>query len=375
MNISRVGIVSLALASVVSSKAQFFYAGNIQSPVTATTSSNAGASVVAAGSTIWVDCYSHGLSNFLGPGTLSYDAAACATFVSLDITSSVQPYLSAMVRFTVEQESHCFGAGCDAIGTGSASWKYKGRTTSGQTRAGYSAQGASNTNNTGTALSYVTEYRLMVAPASFSNVSGTWTSTVKFPVGFATISASAFAFGGTAGIASSDVLTQEASLYGTTMVNSTQPVYGPTIVPYWPCVPTSESHPATVTVVRNNATIDAFSVGLPPSGNIETVVDVTIQSGDIVRIRPASGLSKIVTVNGTTWNCDMILGDVDQSDEIDAGDIDLVINFYGSTPSDLTWSDSPDDEPCGYDADVDGSGEVDAADIDAIVVNFGEISD
>ncbi len=59
-------------------------------------------------------------------------------------------------------------------------------------------------------------------------------------------------------------------------------------------------------------------------------------------------------------------GDVDDSGEVDAADVDEAIANFGET-----W-------PGGYgniDADVDVSGEVDAADLDIIIANFGGIND
>lgn len=57
-------------------------------------------------------------------------------------------------------------------------------------------------------------------------------------------------------------------------------------------------------------------------------------------------------------------GDPDQSDEVDAADIDLVIAAFGSTGS-----------PTSLIEDIDGSGEVDAADIDVVIANFGSVGD
>ena len=54
-------------------------------------------------------------------------------------------------------------------------------------------------------------------------------------------------------------------------------------------------------------------------------------------------------------------GDVDDSTEVDAVDIDLVIADFGSTSSNAT--------------DVDVSGEVDAVDIDIVIANFGGVND
>lgn len=52
-------------------------------------------------------------------------------------------------------------------------------------------------------------------------------------------------------------------------------------------------------------------------------------------------------------------GDADQSGEVDAADIDMVIADFGSV--------------AGADTDADMSGEVDAADIDIVIANFGSI--
>lgn len=55
-------------------------------------------------------------------------------------------------------------------------------------------------------------------------------------------------------------------------------------------------------------------------------------------------------------------GDVDNSGEVDAIDIDLVIAGFGAVPTDAGFNPS---------ADVDGSAEVDAIDIDIVISNFG----
>lgn len=60
-------------------------------------------------------------------------------------------------------------------------------------------------------------------------------------------------------------------------------------------------------------------------------------------------------------NFELILGDLDGSGEIDAADIDLVIEHFGELA------------PTNY--DVDGSGEVDAADIDMVIANFGAVDE
>ena len=54
-------------------------------------------------------------------------------------------------------------------------------------------------------------------------------------------------------------------------------------------------------------------------------------------------------------------GDVDDSGEVDAVDIDEVIAQFGSV------------DP--INADVDSSGEVDAVDIDIVIANFGAVDE
>jgi hypothetical protein len=91
--------------------------------------------------------------------------------------------------------------------------------------------------------------------------------------------------------------------------------------------------------------------------------DVTIE------LDGSSFLKKTVTVTttGTAQTIASILlqnGDVDNSGEVDAADIDTVIAAFGATfTSDVTGSE----------ADVDASGEVDAADIDIVIANFGGV--
>ncbi len=63
--------------------------------------------------------------------------------------------------------------------------------------------------------------------------------------------------------------------------------------------------------------------------------------------------------NFTANNYNLFNGDVDNSGEVDAADIDDVIAAFGQTPGSFLNSD------------VDGSGEVDAADIDVVIANFG----
>ncbi len=63
--------------------------------------------------------------------------------------------------------------------------------------------------------------------------------------------------------------------------------------------------------------------------------------------------------NGIVLN--LVNGDIDQSGEVDAADIDQAISQFGSTVPSLS--------------DVNGSGEVDAADIDIVIAHFGATDD
>jgi len=68
------------------------------------------------------------------------------------------------------------------------------------------------------------------------------------------------------------------------------------------------------------------------------------------------------TAGGGTANASLVNGDVDDSGEVDAADIDAVIAAFGASVGDPNYSIS---------VDVDGSDEVDAADIDVVIANFG----
>ncbi len=63
-------------------------------------------------------------------------------------------------------------------------------------------------------------------------------------------------------------------------------------------------------------------------------------------------------------NASLVNGDSDNSGEVDAADIDLVIAAFGAVVGNGNYSVS---------VDVDGSAEVDAADIDIVIANFGSV--
>lgn len=94
-------------------------------------------------------------------------------------------------------------------------------------------------------------------------------------------------------------------------------------------------------------------------------LDPTPDGACTLKFRCRSSLIKSVNVNlGPTpivANVSLVNGDVDNSGEVDAVDIDLVIADFGSLD--------------GANADVDGSFEVDAVDIDLVIANFGNVDD
>ncbi|MCC6686649.1 MAG: putative Ig domain-containing protein [Fimbriimonadaceae bacterium] len=74
-------------------------------------------------------------------------------------------------------------------------------------------------------------------------------------------------------------------------------------------------------------------------------------------------ISNVVLTSGSSVNAgtfNLICGDADNSGEIDAADIDVVISNFGN------FTDP---------GDIDGSGEVDATDIDLVIANFGSVGD
>ena len=88
-------------------------------------------------------------------------------------------------------------------------------------------------------------------------------------------------------------------------------------------------------------------------------------SGDLtMKLRHLAGLRRSQQIHSfpelpITANFVLVNGDVDESGEVDAADIDAVIAAFGNTNPPPTL------------VDVDGSGEVDAADIDLVIANFG----
>ena len=115
-----------------------------------------------------------------------------------------------------------------------------------------------------------------------------------------------------------------------------------------------------------SGTINANASSMPYSINTSNAVGPAT-----ITFSGASFLTKIVslTLTGSAQTVPdtlMFNGDVDDSGEVDAADIDNVIANFGQN-----WPGGVGNPL----ADVDVSGEVDAADIDAVIANFGNSDD
>lgn len=120
----------------------------------------------------------------------------------------------------------------------------------------------------------------------------------------------------------------------------------------------------------NPGNVIALTVGIAPDGRLK--VPVPTGPGRI-SVNHGSWLRRTVAFNTTAGNATGINivcadGDVDESGEVDAADIDAVIANFGLGASDPGYASNRN-------SDVDRSGEVDAADIDIVIANFGLTDD
>lgn len=121
------------------------------------------------------------------------------------------------------------------------------------------------------------------------------------------------------------------------------------------------------TVTVGSGTLNAKSPSRPLFVNVAASVN-----GPATLVLDGSSFLKrridLTIVNGeaAVGAVTMANGDPDQTGEVDAADIDLVIANFGNTFPSLVGSG---------DSDVDCSGEVDAADIDIVIGSFGEIDE
>ncbi len=109
------------------------------------------------------------------------------------------------------------------------------------------------------------------------------------------------------------------------------------------------------TVVASSPS-SSYNISVPASATGNATIEF---DGSSFLLRKAA-----VTLTGASFspgNFTMFNGDVDNSGEVDAADIDEVIADFGITANDPS--------------DVDVSGEVDAADIDIVIANFGFVND
>ncbi len=131
-----------------------------------------------------------------------------------------------------------------------------------------------------------------------------------------------------------------------------------------------------------NVDNEVVSVELRNSGGtvVETFPAVAVGADGSYSLQTASFGDYSVAIRGRTWvkklggpvtlasgqtatvNLNLQNGDADQSGEVDAADIDLVISKFGLTTGQPGFNPN---------ADLDGSAEVDAADIDISIANFG----
>ncbi len=109
-------------------------------------------------------------------------------------------------------------------------------------------------------------------------------------------------------------------------------------------------------VVSAAGTTSTFSVNISPTATGPATLEA---DGSSFLMRKV--IIALTGGNVAVGTVGMLNGDVDDSGEVDAADIDLVIADFGSVAVGNT--------------DVDVSGEVDAADIDIVIANFGGTDD
>ncbi len=116
----------------------------------------------------------------------------------------------------------------------------------------------------------------------------------------------------------------------------------------------------TTSLASGSVVAGASNTGftIPVSGSATGAATLVFDGSSFLRRSVAVNLTGSAISAGTI-TCQN--GDVDNSGEVDAADIDAVIAAFGSTAV--------------LDTDVDVSGEVDAADIDIVIANFGGVND
>ncbi len=127
----------------------------------------------------------------------------------------------------------------------------------------------------------------------------------------------------------------------------------------------------SLTSLSGTTTYLSTSVALTPSGAYTFIVPNTVPAGTYTLSADGSPFLKRkhnigLPIGGGPVAVDFFLpnGDCDNSGEVDAADIDIVIAGFGLVAGAPGYSLS---------IDVDGSEEVDAADIDIVIANFGGV--
>ena len=120
----------------------------------------------------------------------------------------------------------------------------------------------------------------------------------------------------------------------------------------------------------NPSVVIPLTVGVSPDGRLR--IPVPTGAGR-VSVNHGSWLRRTVAFNTTAGNATGINvvcqnGDVDESGEVDATDIDEVIANFGLIGGDPGYA-------ANRNSDLDRSGEVDATDIDITIANFGALDD
>ncbi len=115
-------------------------------------------------------------------------------------------------------------------------------------------------------------------------------------------------------------------------------------------------------LLEHNSTVNFGSGSVARGGDGLFPFTATRRVYDVRCIVPAPFLNRLAIIDAragfATFAVTIFTGDVDDSGEVDAADIDAVIANFGSTDPIIE--------------DLDLSGEVDAADIDIVIANFGQ---
>ncbi len=146
------------------------------------------------------------------------------------------------------------------------------------------------------------------------------------------------------------------------------PISGTVTLLDW--IPDEAGYPLTAQILVNGSVVESHPITLGAGGsysftcNTQGQIQVRIRGGHF--LAKTGTLTTAVTGQSITYVATLRNGDADQSGEVDAADIDLVIAGFGGTPG------SPGYNP---NTDLDGSQEVDAADIDIAIAYFGSVDE